>query len=110
MTKLDAADGYVTLINTFTVDPDRAEELLRLLSDATATGMRDRPGFVSANLHVSDDRRHVANYAQWRTRADIDAMMADPTAREHMGAAADIAEAFEPIYYELRETHGAEKP
>lgn len=107
MVTLDPRSGYVVLINTFTVDPDKAEALLRILSHATEHGMRHRPGFVSANLHVSRDRRHVANYAQWRSQADLDAMMSDPAARAHMGEAAAVAESFEPIYYELRESHPA---
>lgn len=68
-------------------------------------GGRQRPGFVSANLHVSRDRRNVANYAQWRSQEDLDAMMADPVAQVHMREAAAIAEGFDPIYYELRESH-----
>lgn len=107
MTTLDPNDGYYVLINTFTVDPARAEALLAVLSEATLRAMRQRPGFVSANLHVSHDRRHVANYAQWRSKADLDAMMQDPAAREHMREAAAIAESFAPIYYELRESHAA---
>ena len=106
MTTLDPAAGYVVLINTFTVDPSRTEELLAVLSRATEEGMRRRPGFVSANLHVSRDKRHVANYAQWRTQGDLDAMMADPRAGVHMREAAAIASSFEPVYYDLRETHG----
>jgi len=69
--------------------------------------MRQRPGFVSANLHVSVDGQHVANYAQWRSQDDLDAMIADDAARVHMHEAAAIAESFDPIYYHLRETHGA---
>ena len=109
MVTLDPRSGYVVLINTFTVDPDKAEALLSLLSEATGH-MRRRPGFVSANLHVSRDRRRVANYAQWRAQADIDAMMSDPVARAHMGEAAAIAESFDPIYYDLRESHPAATP
>ena len=107
MPTLDAHDSYMVLINTFAVDPDRAEELLEVLGRATDAAMVDRPGFVSANLHMSDDRKHVTNYAQWKTREDYDAMMADPAAVEHMGAAADIADGFEPFYYELRSVHTA---
>lgn len=107
MTTLDPNDAYVTLINTFTVDPAKADELLAILSEATGHGMRQRPGFVSANLHVSLDGRHVANYAQWRSQADIDAMMDDPKAQEHMRKAAKVAMSFDPIYYELRESHSA---
>lgn len=102
MTNLDPADGYVVLINTFTVDPENADELLDELAQATDHGMSQQPGFISANLHLSQDRRHVANYAQWRTQADLNAMMADPAAQEHMRKAADLATSFDPIYYELR--------
>lgn len=107
MTTLDPAAGHLVLINTFAVEPSTAEELLAVLSRATETGMRHRPGFVSANLHISDDKRHVANYAQWRSREDLDAMMKDPAAGIHMRQAAGIATSFAPIYYELRETHSA---
>ena len=108
MTTLDPAAGHLVLINTFTVEPSRAEELLDVLSRATETGMRHRPGFVSANLHISCDKRHVVNYAQWRSQEDLDAMMNDPAARVHMGEAADIATSFTPIYCELREVHTAD--
>jgi len=66
------------LINTFTVEPDRADDLLAILSRATEEATRHMPGFVSANLHVSRDKRHIANYAQWQS--DIEAMMANPDA------------------------------
>lgn len=107
MTTLEPNDNYVVLINTFTVDPAKAEALFRVLSDATDNGMRQLPGFVSANLHMSQDKKHVANYAQWRSQADIDAMMKNPDAQVHMRKAAEIADSFDPIYYELREVHSA---
>lgn len=110
MTKLDPDHGYITLINTFTVDPARADDLLMLLSRATEETMRHLPGFVSANLHMSLDRRHIANYAQWRSRAAFDEMLKTPAAQAHMREAAGIAEAYEPILYELRHVHAAAEP
>lgn len=53
MVTLDPGAGPVMLINTFTVESAKAEELLAALSAATAHGMAQRPGFVSANLHIS---------------------------------------------------------
>ena len=105
MVTLDPKDGYYVLINTFTVDPDRAEELMEVLSEATVNEMSKQPGFVSANLHISADRKYISNYSQWRTKAHNEAMMKDPKAREHMVKAAEIATSFEPLYYELRESH-----
>lgn len=110
MTELDPSAAYLTLINTFSVEPDRAAELLAILSKATRETIRFAPGFISANLHLSHDGRHVANYAQWRSRADMDALLADPSAQAHMREAAQIASSFSPIVYDLRETHGAGTP
>lgn len=105
MTTLDPASGHVVLINTFTVEPERAEELLAALSEATRETLSGLTGFVSANLHLGRDGRHVTNYAQWESQADLDAMMANPGAMAHMQQTAAMAIAFEPLYYDLREVH-----
>lgn len=102
MTTLDPTDGYLVLINTFKVDPKRAEELCELLARATEETMRGQPGFVSASLHVSLDRKHVANYAQWRSKEVYEAIFEDSAVAEHMKDAAEMAESFAPILYELR--------
>jgi quinol monooxygenase YgiN len=107
MTTLDPGDGGVALINTFRVKPGKAAELVAVLTEATETTMGKVPGFISANLHVSEDGTRVVNYAQWRSKADFEAMKADPRAREHMGAAAALSESFEPVLYELRYSHSA---
>ncbi|MGI4793157.1 MAG: antibiotic biosynthesis monooxygenase family protein [Janthinobacterium lividum] len=104
MTILDPQAGHITLINTFEVEPGHADELLAVLSRATDDYIRTVPGFISANLHVSFDKKNVANYAQWRSQADLDAFMADPQARAHMHEAAAIATSFRPLLYALRET------
>lgn len=95
----DPDQPTIVLINTFTVQPERADPLVALLIEATDAVMRRRPGFVGIKLHVSLDRTRVVNYARWRSKADFDAMLADPKAREHMGKAAALAEGFEPILY-----------
>ena len=105
MTTLNPNDGHLVVINTFTVDPVRADELLQVLEDATERGMRKRSGFISANFHVSLDKKHIANYAQWRSKPDFDAMLREPAAQEHMKKAAEIAESFEAICYELWASH-----
>lgn len=30
-----------------------------------------KPGFTSANLHISLDKTRVVNYAQWRSKEDF---------------------------------------
>jgi heme-degrading monooxygenase HmoA len=106
-TKIDSDRQVATLINTFTVDPERQEELVRMLADATRDVIRHMPGFVSANIHRGLDGTHVANYAQWRTREDLEAMLGDPRAQAHLRAIAGFTQ-FEPLLYSVEEVIGAD--
>lgn len=92
-----ANDSSIALINTFFVAPERADELMQLLIEATDTAMRHQPGFISANLHLSLDKKRIVNYAQWRSKEDFEAMQSNPAAKPHMQKAASIAERFEPV-------------
>ena len=94
--------GLMTLINVFTVEPEHQQELIDVLAEATEV-MTAQPGFISANLHRSDDGRRVVNYAQWRSRDDYAAMQNNSAAREHMGRAAELA-TFDPIVCDVAYT------
>ena len=106
MTTLDPQRDHVVLINTFIVKPGQAEALLDLLAQATEQVMKRVPGFISANLHISDDRKRVVNYAQWESREAFAALREFPGAGDHMGKAAAMAESFEPVLYTLRFVEG----
>jgi hypothetical protein len=56
------------------------------------------------NIHVGLDGASVANYAQWRSKEDFAAMLADPVAQEHMSVAASLAHV-EPRLYSVVSTH-----
>jgi len=99
-TTIRAGEPLMTLINVFTVEPARQQELVDLLVDATETRMRDLPGFISANLHRSADGKQVVNYAQWASREAFEAIGKDPEAAVHMKKAAEIAK-FNPIVCEV---------
>ncbi len=104
-TRIVPGNGVCTLINVFTVAPERQAELVTLLEEATEEVMRHLPGFISANLHRSMDGTRVANYAQWASREHFEAMLRDPKAQVHMRAAAALVEKFEPHLYEVASTH-----
>lgn len=106
-TTLDPGAGYLTVINTYAVAPERAEELLDVLVRATAETLRYVPGFVSANFHVNLDRTQVVNYSQWRSREALAAAGADPTVVARIRAAGQVASSFTPVQYELRESVAA---
>jgi heme-degrading monooxygenase HmoA len=101
MATISSDAKLMTLINTFYVEPGKADQLIELLVDATEKVMRNRPGFISANFHKSEDGTRVVNYAQWASKADFAAMQADPEAQIHMKQAGALATRFEPAIYSV---------
>jgi heme-degrading monooxygenase HmoA len=107
MSTITAHADYATLINVFSVQPERARELADLLTAATKDVMQHIDGFISANIHLSTDGTRVVNYAQWRSAEALQAMQRNPTAREHMVQCADVADGFEPHLYTVESVHSA---
>lgn len=107
MTTIQAGAPLATLINVFTVRPERQREVVDLLVQATEEVMRHVPGFVSANIHASTDGERVVNYAQWESAEAFHAMLADPTAQQHMKAVADLAESYDPRLFTVESVHEA---
>jgi quinol monooxygenase YgiN len=107
MTAITAHADHATFINVFTVEPENAEQLATLLAEATEDVMQYVDGFVSANIHLSDDRTRVVNYAQWRDATAMQAMLQNPTAREHMAKCAELAIGFDPHLYTVESVHSA---
>jgi quinol monooxygenase YgiN len=103
-TTIEKGAPVVTLINVFTVDPSKQDELVKVLDNATEKVIKNLTGFVSANIHRSFDGRHVANYAQWESREALDAMLAHPAAQQHLRDAVALAQ-FEPNLYEVAAVH-----
>jgi antibiotic biosynthesis monooxygenase (ABM) superfamily enzyme len=89
-TTISADNPVVTLINVFTVEPSRQQQLVELWQRATDEVLRHLPGFVSANVHRSFDGTKVVNYAQWQTREAFQAMLANPDARPWLEQLAEV--------------------
>ena len=94
----------ITLINIFTVAPERQQELLNLLQAMTDEVTRHLPGFVSASFHRGLDGKHVANYARWESEAHWKAMVRDPRVQARMEPVVGIA-TFQPRLYEQVSSH-----
>lgn len=90
----------VILINVFTVDPTKQQELIELLAEATEDSVRHAAGFISAHLHRSLDGTKVTMYSQWRSEEDYQAMRKDPAPLPYLQQALAIA-TFEPGMYEV---------
>ena len=100
MTTISTEGDVMTLINVFTVKPENQQRLVDVLAEAAAT-MKRIHGYVSSNLHKSLDGTRVVNYVQWESRQDFEAMLGNPEAMPHMREAADLAEGYEPVLYEV---------
>ena len=100
MSTIEKGSSVLTLINVFTVEPEKQQKLVSLLIEATEQTMKHIPGFVSANIHRSLDGKKVVNYAQWKSMAAFETMRKNPKAIPHMEAAAALAQ-FEPILCEV---------
>lgn len=104
-TTISADAPVTTLINVFTVQPDRQRELVDLLAHATDEVIAHQPGFIAANFHASTDGTRVVNYAQWRSARDFHAMLGTPAAQAHIREAAAIAERVDPHLFTVESTH-----
>lgn len=104
---IDPNRALLTVINTFEVEPLRADEVVRLLEDAIEKALRRLPGFVSASIHRAVDGRHVASYAQWTSEAAFEAMQEDPEARRYLELAKARALSATPVVYRVRSSFGA---
>jgi len=93
-------DKSVILINVFTVEPARQQELIELLTRATALSVRHARGLISARLHRSLDGMKVTMYAQWRSNEDYQAMRENPAPMPFLQQALAVAK-FEPGMYEV---------
>jgi quinol monooxygenase YgiN len=101
MTSISPRGSFVTLVNVFTVEPDKQQALVDLLTRATDETIQHLPGFVSANIHRSLDGVRVTNYAQWRSRDDFEAMLHNPAAAPHLKDAAALAISVDPHLYDV---------
>ncbi|MEV6946734.1 antibiotic biosynthesis monooxygenase family protein [Streptomyces sp. NPDC051172] len=104
--QIDSTRPVTTLVNVFTVSPDRRTELIGLLARATEETMKHQPGFICANFHALQDGERVINYAQWESEEHYRAMLTNPEARVHMDQAATIATDVQPRLFRVRSTHG----
>jgi quinol monooxygenase YgiN len=102
MALISKENNFVTLINIFTVEPAKQQQLMDLLIRATTTTVGNVPGFISASFHRSFDGTKIAVYAQWRSKEDYQAMRRDPSASPYLEQALALA-TFEPGMYEVME-------
>lgn len=89
MASIIEGDTFTQVVH-FAVEPERQAELIEVITAEVERWVRHCPGFVSSSFHASLDGRHVLNYAQWRTEADLVAFTKHPEG-ERLSAAVRAA-------------------
>lgn len=90
-TVIRAEDGTYAMANVFIVDPDKQQELAEVMREGAEKFIRHRPGCISVNILTSLDGKRLLYFAQWRSKADIKATMADPDVQLYRDKAAALA-------------------
>ncbi len=95
-----------TVITTFEVTPGTCQDLLDELQVACNDFVSKQPGFIGAAIHVNDAQTRVANYTQWKTREDFQAMLRSNEMRAYSRKFNDLSRGFEPVMYDVVMTSG----
>ncbi|HCI46439.1 MAG TPA: hypothetical protein DFI00_04010 [Rhodospirillaceae bacterium] len=56
-------------VSGFTVEPPQANAVVTAVLEQVDDWIADCDGFISSNIHVSEDQQQVLNYVQWRDAA-----------------------------------------
>jgi heme-degrading monooxygenase HmoA len=86
MSTIRVEDGYLTLFNIFHT-PGAAEQDELFAQWRSLPPADVQKGLVAGNFHRSLDGRSVVNYAQWETKDDYDAFLAEAGTRRRLGRA-----------------------
>ncbi len=98
MTTIKVDKDIITLINVFTVDPSRQQQLVDALIETTRQVWRLQDGFISASIHKSKDRKKVVNYVQYKGKEAFDKRLDNPEAIIHMNKVLSMAKADGNLY------------
>ena len=100
MTDIAENQGIVTQITTVKMKPTNQDEVLQLMEER-AKFMATQPGFVSVNLHRSQDGSHVVNYVQWTNAEKLKAAQHSPEFRAKWPRFGELVQEVEPCLYEV---------
>ncbi len=72
-TTIRKSNPSITMVNVFTVEPQKQQAFLDALRIELDTVMRKQPGFIGSNIHRSLDGTRVLNYTQWESQEAFEA-------------------------------------
>ncbi len=100
MPEIAESNGICTQITTVRIKPENQDEILKLMKER-ARFMATQPGFVSVNLHRSQDGSHIVNYVQWTDKEKLAAAHHSPEFRKKWPRFGDLVKEAEPCLYDV---------
>jgi len=100
MPEIAESNGICTQITTVRIKPENQDEILKLMKER-ARFMATQPGFVSVNLHRSQDGSHIVNYVQWTNKEKLAAAHHSPEFRKKWPQFGDLVKEAEPCLYDV---------
>ena len=98
---ISAVATSVTCIETFAVQPEKADSLIAELEVLARQAKLQNAGHISTSIHKSDDGGNVVNYSQWTSKTDIEKLFADPRAQALLASIAEIPENSNRVIYDV---------
>jgi hypothetical protein len=98
MTLIRIDKDIITLINVFTVDPSKQQQLVDALIETTKQVWRLQDGYVSASIHKSKNRKRVVNYVQYKGKEAFDRRLDNPEAIVRMNKILSMSKADGHLY------------
>lgn len=98
MTTIRVDKDIITLINVFTVDPSKQQQLVDTLVETTKKVWSLQDGYVSASIHKSQDMKKVVNYVQYKGKEAFDKRLDNPEAITRMNKVLSMAKADGHLY------------
>ncbi len=101
MTTLDRDLDFVTLINTFTVTPEKQQSFVDVQHSEYRRLSGQIRGAIAANLHRGWSGTRVINYAQFRSMEDFSAWQSSDLMKQHRPVIAPYIERVSPGLFRL---------
>ena len=100
MSDIRQSAGICTQINVVKLPADNQDEVVKLMIER-ARFMAKQPGFVSVNLHRSNDGSHVVNYVQWTSADKLAAAHHAPEFRKKWPQFGELVKEADPCLYDV---------
>lgn len=99
----------ITLINLFTVKPEKQQSAANQVAEIYQTIVNKQPGFISASVHKSLDGTRVAAVARWQSQSALTAMQQLPEFQNSVKILEEEIVSAEPHYFEVIYTVGEDE-